>query len=77
MPFAWTAVHLVDVITGASAADLNNQGDKEPQASKDGSISGRKVKLKKCNIILSNALTFTGNPKYGLTHELQTRKLFV
>ena len=35
MPFAWTAIHLVDVITGASAADPHLSGDKEQAFNKD------------------------------------------
>lgn len=35
MPFAWTAIHLVDVITGASAAEPPSQGDKEQPSPKD------------------------------------------
>ncbi|XP_065674534.1 dedicator of cytokinesis protein 7 isoform X2 [Hydra vulgaris] len=34
MPFAWTAIHLVDVITGANVGETNNQGSNE-QLSKD------------------------------------------
>ena len=41
MPFAWTAIHLVDVITGASAAEPSIQGDKDQPSPKDG--SGRRV----------------------------------
>ena len=34
MPFAWTAIHLVDIITGANAGESNTQGSNE-QLSKD------------------------------------------
>ncbi|XP_057299405.1 dedicator of cytokinesis protein 7-like isoform X1 [Hydractinia symbiolongicarpus] len=37
MPFAWTAIHLVDVITGASATEPSNVGDKDLPSPKDGS----------------------------------------
>jgi len=41
MPFAWTAIHLVDVITGASAAESPSQSEKEQQSPKD--AAGKKV----------------------------------
>ena len=43
MPFAWTAIHLIDVITGASAAELPSQHEKDQSSNKDS--SGRKVSL--------------------------------
>ena len=43
MPFAWTAIHLVDVITGASAAEPQSQGEKEQPSPKD-TVPGRRVK---------------------------------
>ena len=43
MPFAWTAIHLVDVITGASAAEPQSQGEKEQPSPKD-QAPGRRVK---------------------------------
>ncbi len=43
MPFAWTAIHLIDVIVcGAGGSEAGNQGDKEGTLTRD--PSGRRVR---------------------------------
>eukprot|EP00794_Sanderia_malayensis_P007878 gene7878-8729_t len=37
MPFAWTAIHLIDVISGAGGADGGSQADKEGTLTRDSS----------------------------------------
>ena len=44
MPFAWTAIHLVDVITGASAVEPSSQNEKEQPSPKD-QAPGRRVAI--------------------------------
>ena len=45
MPFAWTAIHLIDVISGATGGgDSGNQAEKENSLTREG--SARRVCMK-------------------------------